>query len=54
VFAVFDVLFVLINGESSMNAKVFFKSSNVNEQLLSLGVTGPFKLLLLELDVTVG
>jgi len=30
----------LISGESSMNANVFFKSSNVNEQFESLGVVG--------------
>jgi len=32
-----------INGESSMNANVFFRSSNVNEQLESLGVAGVCK-----------
>lgn len=32
--------FGLMSGESSMNASVFFKSSNVNEQLESLGVDG--------------
>lgn len=31
---------VLINGESSINASVFFKSSKVNEQLESFGVIG--------------
>jgi len=30
----------LISGESSMNANVFFKSSNVNEQFESFGVVG--------------